>query len=243
MNVGMGLIQKNGMWVVRKKVSPRLREPVARVLNSDKQQQMWLQKSTGTKRKAEATRLAPAIMAEFAKTLTEAEGLLAERPRRTTLAQAEIGRIAEFHYAEVLAADEAFTTEGAADDEAVVRSIAERLTEAGVKYDMPIPLDAQRPPYGLTNRQVAKREAELTWYLPIMRAALSRGDIGKINEIMTELLDRFQINLDPNSPAYRQLGMAVLRADVRANEALERRYRGEPIETPAMATWSLPLLP
>jgi integrase len=64
---------------------------------------------------------------------------------------------------------------------------------------------------------------------------LSRGDIGKINEIMSELLDRFHINLDPDSPAYRQLGMAVLRADVRANEALERRYRGEPIETPAMA--------
>jgi hypothetical protein len=36
---------------------------------------------------------------------------------------------------------------------------------------MPIPLDSQRPAYGLTNRQVAKREAELAWYLPIMRAA------------------------------------------------------------------------
>jgi hypothetical protein len=148
MNVGMGLIQKNGMWVVRKKVSPRLREPVARVLNSDKQQQMWLQKSTGTKRKAEATRLAPAIMAEFAKTLTEAEGLLAERPWRTTLAQAEIGRIAEFHYAEVLAVDEAFTIEGAADDEAVVRSIAERLTEAGVSTICRSPWTPKGPPTG-----------------------------------------------------------------------------------------------
>jgi hypothetical protein len=67
-----------------------------------------------------------------------------------------------------------------------VRSIAERLTEAGVKYDMPIALE-------------------------------------------------FHINLDPNSPAYRQLGMAVLRADVRANEALGRRYRGEPIDTPPIA--------
>jgi hypothetical protein len=84
-------------------------------------------------------------MAEFDKVLQDAEELLAERPRRTALAQAEIGRIAEFHYAEVLAADEAFTTEGAADDEALVRSIAEQLTEAGVRYDMPVPLDAQRP--------------------------------------------------------------------------------------------------
>jgi hypothetical protein len=204
--VGLGVIKdRNGTWIVRKKVPKHLREPVARVPDTanGKQQRTWLQKSTGTKLKAEAVRLAPAILVEFGKTLQEAQGLLAERPLRTTLAQSEIDRIAEFHYAEVLAADEAFTTEGAADDEALVRSIAERLTEAGVRYDMPVPLDAQRPTYGLTNRQVAKREAELAWYLPIMRAALSRGDIGKINEIMTELLDRFHINLDPNSLAYR----------------------------------------
>jgi hypothetical protein len=123
-------------------------------------------------------------MAELAEMLRDAEELLAERPRLTTLAQAEIGRIAEFHYLRVLAAAEAFTTEGAADDEALVRSIAERLTESGVRYDMPVPLEAQRPAYGLTKRQVAKQvakqeEAQLAWCLPIMRAALSRGDIGK----------------------------------------------------------------
>jgi hypothetical protein len=112
MNVGMGLIQKNGTWIVRKKVPDRLREPVSRVLGKDKQEQTWLQKSTGTKDKAEARRLAPAIMVEFTKVLQEAQGLLAERPLRTTLAQSEIDRVAEFHYAQVLAADEAFTTEG-----------------------------------------------------------------------------------------------------------------------------------
>jgi hypothetical protein len=152
--VGFGVItDRYGTWIVRKKVPKHLRKPVARVLDTAnaKQQRTWLQKSTGTKLKAEAVRLAPAILVEFDKTLQEAQGLLAERPLRTTLAQSEIDRIAEFHYAEVLAADEAFTTEGAADDEALVRSIAERLTEAGVRYDMPVPLDAQRPAYGLTN--------------------------------------------------------------------------------------------
>ena len=71
--------------------------------------------------------------------------------------------------------------------------------------------------------------------LPIMRAALSRGDIGKISEVLAELLDRFHLNLDPNSAAYRKLGLAVLRAYVRALEALERRSKGEPVDTPAMA--------
>jgi hypothetical protein len=150
-------------------------------------------RSTGTKIKAEATRLAPAIMAEFAEALQKAEGLLAERPLRTTLTQAEI----EWHYANVLAADEAFTTEGAAEDEALVQSIADRLTEAGVKYDMSYPLDAKPPAYGLSNRQLIKRAAELLEWAPMMRAALPRGDISMVSEAMAELLDRAQLNLDP----------------------------------------------
>jgi hypothetical protein len=62
----MGVLKdRNGTWIVRRKAPQRLQERVARVLNVSKQQQVWLQKSTGTKLKAEATRLAPAIMAEF----------------------------------------------------------------------------------------------------------------------------------------------------------------------------------
>jgi integrase len=236
MAVGMGLIQdRNGTWIVRKMVPKRLREPVARVLDNGKQQQTWLQKSTGTKLKDEAKRLAPAIMVEFAKTLTEAAGLLAERPLRTTLSQAEIDRLAEWHYANVLASDEAFTVDGVADDEALVRSVAAQLTEAGVDFDMPAPLDAQQPAYGLSNRQIVKRDADLAEWLPIMRAALARGDINMVSEAMAELLDRAQLNLDPNCAAYRKLGLAVLRADVRALDALERRSKGEPVDTPPIA--------
>jgi hypothetical protein len=202
MNVGMGLIQKNGMWVVRKKVSPQLREPVARVLNSDKQQQMWLQKSTGTERKAEATRLAPAIMAEFAKTLTEAEGLLAERPLRTTLTDQEIARLADWHFA-MLSTDEAFTAVGAGEEEALVRGITEQLTEAGIEYTAPIPLDPRGlATFGLSNRQLTQRADHLDNWLPLMKAALARGDISMVSEAMTELLDRAGLNLDPASAAY-----------------------------------------
>jgi hypothetical protein len=75
MAVGMGLIQdRHGTWIVRRKVPERLREPISRVLDKAKQQQTWLQKSTGTKLKDEAKRRAPAIMVEFDKTLQQAEG-------------------------------------------------------------------------------------------------------------------------------------------------------------------------
>jgi hypothetical protein len=73
-----------------------------------------------------------------------------ERPLRASLAQSEIHRIAEFHYASVLAGDEEFTREGGKEDEDLVPSIARQLTEAGVEYTMPFPSDDQQPTYGRT---------------------------------------------------------------------------------------------
>jgi hypothetical protein len=236
MYVGMGLRKnRHGVWIVRHKVPKHLEDPVARVLNNGKERQTYLQKSTGIKDRAGAKRIAVEVLAGFHETLRQAEALLAERPLRTSLAQSEIDRIAEFYYASMLAVDEEFVSEGAAADEDLARSIAHQLDQAGIEYNMPAPFEAQRPVYGLTNRQVAKRSADLAFMLPIMRAALSRGDIGKISEVLAELLDRFHLNLDPNSGAYRQLGLGVLRAYVRALEALERRSKGEPIATPPMA--------
>jgi hypothetical protein len=60
---------------LHRNVAERLREPVPRVLDSGKRQQTWLKNSTGTKLKAEGT----GILAELARVLREAEGLLAER--------------------------------------------------------------------------------------------------------------------------------------------------------------------
>jgi hypothetical protein len=50
-----------------------------------------------------------------------------------------------WHYAIVLSTDEAFTAEDAAEDEALIRSIGAQLTEAGIEYDMPYPLDPRAP--------------------------------------------------------------------------------------------------
>jgi len=234
MYVGMGL-RKNryGVRIVRHKVPQRLEEPVACVLNNGKERQTYLQKSTGTKDKTEAKRIAVDVLATFNETLSEAAALLTERPLRTSLMQSEIDRIAEFYFASRLADDDELTHEG--DDDDQLRGVAEQLDKAGIDYEMPIPLDAERPAYGLSNREVGKRNADLAFMLPIMRDALSRGDIGKVSEAMAELLDRFHLNVDCNSIAYRKLGLAVLRAEVRALEALERRSRGEPIDTPEMA--------
>jgi len=153
MHVGMGLMKnEHGIWVVRRKVPKHLQQAVASVLHNDKERQTWLQKSLDTKDKKEATRLAPEVLSVFNNTLAQAEAQLAERPLRTSLAQAEIDRIAEFHLASVLAADDEATGE-ASSEEDFVRSIADQLTAGGVNHTMPMPFGRQRPAYGLTNRR------------------------------------------------------------------------------------------
>jgi hypothetical protein len=147
MAVSMGLIKdRHG------KVPERLREPVSRVLGKDKQQQVWLQKSTRTKIKAEARRLSLPIMAEFAETLQKAEGLLAERPLRTTLTQQEIDLIGlpsgttPTYWRPM----RAFITEGAAEDETLVHTIADhspRLASSTIRQS---PWGLHQPTRSLT---------------------------------------------------------------------------------------------
>src|SRR5262249_15100395 len=200
MYVGMGLRKnEHGVWIVRHKVPKHLEGPVACVLDKGKERQAYLQRSTGTKDKAEAKRIAVDVLAGFEETLRQAEAQLAERPLRTAVAKAEIDRIADYHYASVLEGDEEFTTEGAQADENFDRSIAAQLSEAGIdpmdvmlgRVDTlePIPFDAQRSLYGLTNRQVTKRDADQQWWLQHTRAALARGDISIMSEHLPELLE------------------------------------------------------
>jgi hypothetical protein len=47
-----------------------------------------------------------------------------------------------------------------------------------------------------------------------------------------ELLKVFRINLDQNSSAYRELGIEVLKRFVQSLQAVERRQKGEVVETP-----------
>jgi integrase len=229
MGLFMGLMKdRHGTYYARKRVPKALEAAVATVLANGSK------KSLGTKRPHEARiRVKPVLMA-FDRVLADAAALLKQQPLRTTLTQAEIDRIVEYHFATTLAGDEDERREGTGNEE-LVASIAQQLTEAGIEFEMPLPL-APRPAYGLSEREVAKRNADLAWLLPIMQNALARGDISKVSEHLQELLAVFQINLDPKSEAYRRLGMAVLTADVEALRAIARRNQGEPITTPIEST-------
>ncbi len=234
MAFGMGLIKNHhGTYYAQKKVPPHLEEPVARVLGNGKAKQVWLKRSLATKDHSEAKRRVKAVQIGFDRILERAQELLAERPLRDTLSEAEIKLIADRHYAEMLHLDDEQTREGTGRDE-FMRSVAKQLDDAGVQYTMPIPPSDRAPDYGLSDSEVHKRVADLEFEMPIMQTALARGDISKINEHLGDLLDLFGINLDRQSEGYRRVGLAVLRRHVAALDAISRRMEGQPVDTPPM---------
>jgi integrase len=65
------------------------------------------------------------------------------------------------------------------------------------------------------------------------RKALSRSDPGIVDAECRALLRQRGIPIDPTSDAYREAGLAVLRAHVRAYGLMGERQRGEIVTTPA----------
>jgi integrase len=227
----MGLMKdRHGTYYARVKVPDRLQEAVARVLDRGKDRQSFLKKSLGTKDLKAANIRAKPVLAGFDRVFGEAEQLLAARPMRESLSATEIKRMSEIYYALMLDNDETVRREGTGTEPGF-QSIAAQLAAAGVKFNTPFSIGAL-PEAGLSAREVYKRAEHLAWELDVTADALARGDTTAIREELDELLDVYQISLDPKCEAYRRLAMAVLSAHVKALKDIDRRNGGEPVDTP-----------
>jgi len=234
MRVIMGVLKsKDGVYYVRKKVPAKLEEAVSRVLGAPRQRVSWLKRSLRTKDLREANIRAKPALIEFDRTLARAAALLDDLPKRNNLSDAEIERIADYHYARILGDDEDVRRDGTGSEE-LYQSVANQLAEAGVAAEAPFAA-SHRPAFGLSNREMEKLLEDVAWVLPAAKSALAKGDVSFVHEELEELLDVFRINLDRGSHAYRQLGAAILRRYVRALQAIEQRNQGEAIETPRVA--------
>jgi len=234
----MGVVKIKDVYYARKTVPAKLRQAVSRVLGASKPQVSWLKRTLRTKDQREANIRAKPVLMEFDRVLAKAEGLLEDVPVRTNLTSHEIERLAGYHFASVLDEDEEVRQEGTGSEELFER-VAQQLRDAGVDFKTPYATTG-KPAFGRSDREMAQLQSNAAINLPVAKAALARGDISFVQEELDELLDGFRINLDRGSSAYRQLGMAVLRRDVEALQAIDRRNHGEVVETPRAAEPGLP---
>jgi hypothetical protein len=133
--------------------------------------------------------------------------------------------MAEYHYAWTLANHDQALQQGPSI-EAETRELDRQFaTEDGLE-----PSDASNDPipqFGLSSGQIADLTAFLGATLVEAQAALARGDITFVDWQIEHALETFQIRLDRQSAAYRQLGLAVLREHVRALRAISQRSQGD----------------
>ncbi len=197
---------------------------MARILGNGKARQVWLKKSLGTKVVAQANVRAKPVQIEFDRIIARAEAQLKERPVRTSLTAIEIKRIADFFLARALAVDEERRIAGRGDD----------LTFVSVDAHCdpnPSPLEPGR---GLSEHVMESIQKDTEFVLAVTEDQLARGDIRHTRGDVDELLDVFQINLDPNCADYFKLARALQVAFVKHLRAVLARQKGEPVETPQL---------
>jgi integrase len=233
----MGVIKdRHGTYHAQQKVPVRLQGAVARVRGLERDKQVYLKASLGTKDLKAANVRAKPVLAGFDRIIREATALIARppsapQPKRTTLNSAEISRMAETLYGKLLADDEMFRFGGRA---AVAEGVEWIRRNQDADFQLPYPIESLRE-HGWHPEQLAQQKEYMVHELSGMQEALALGDISAVQDDVYLLLADFEIDLDPTSKAYRELGTQALMAYVRALQAIEKRNAGLPVETPKFA--------
>src|SRR5262249_34945207 len=143
-----------------------------------------------------------------------------------------IGEIEDRVFASILIHDERWRFGG----KEFLRQAEDWMKRKGVWYEdtTPMfPLDTL-PDHGISEEQLEHGKEDATDALETYRAALARGDISAVEDDLGLMLLDYPFDLDRKSAAYRELGIAALKATVRAWEAIQRRYAGESVDTPKL---------
>lgn len=149
---------------------------------------------------------------------------------RTSLSDHEIERLAAIYFHTLMEEDEELRMEGAGEAK-LYAGITKQLAASGGWFTFE---DHElRSDYGLSDREFHKLDETLDMIEPELRTALARGDVSVVQDAVVQLLNDNGIRLASNSPAYRKLSFAVLKASLKALEGKKRRQQGDPVDTPA----------
>ena len=103
---------------------------------------------------------------------------------------------------------------------------------AAIHFSQVLEEDEEYRTEGLSERDYRKLSETLAIVEAGSRHHLARGDISLVDFDVDELLTANSIAVGKDSPEYRKLSYAILKASVRANDAMKRRHAGEAVDTP-----------
>jgi hypothetical protein len=233
----MGLIKdRHGTWCAQQRVPKRLQVAVARLLGKGKPKQVYLKRSLATKDLRSANIRAKPVQMEFDRILRDA-GATVRKPSgapqaRSSLNATEIRLMADYVYATTLAWDERWRVGGREELRRSEAELREILKHDGRELGALAYSYQELPPHGWSGSQLANSRAELDESLPSMREALALGDVSAVQDEVLLALHAFGIDLALDSLSRPLLGIATLRAYVRALQAIGQRNDGSPVETP-----------
>jgi hypothetical protein len=158
------------------------------------------------------------------KTLAERAEGTREQALPPSLSPDDLAAIEAETVAEILARDE--DDRENADDKVRLQTREERARWPD--------LEPLREPWakGMTEAHALVYGTEIDDLAAEFRAAYARRDHGIVQGETVEALRRHGVPIDRTSETFYQAGMAVLRGTVRAFDAMQKRHRGEIVETP-----------
>lgn len=149
---------------------------------------------------------------------------------RAELSDLEISKLADLWKHDVLEEDEEVRRDGDGSD-AVYAAVKAQLVAEGAEATHHHP-DEIALPHGLSNRVFAKQGEALAIVTPAHREALARGRTELVEFEVEDLLERNGLRVSNDSPSFRKLAFAVLKAQVEVDGLIAQRQAGEAIDTP-----------
>jgi integrase/head-tail adaptor len=110
------------------------------------------------------------------------------------------------------------------------REEAKRLADIWLSYELEEDEDFRME--GMTDREHYKKQESIDMLEEVEKDNLARGDFRLIDFELEDFIDYSNLKIQKDSPAYRELGYAFLKASVRYNELVNKRQHGEIVETP-----------
>jgi hypothetical protein len=131
-----------------------------------------------------------------------------------------------------LAEDEDVRLNGAGDEEDLFAAVKRQVEAACGRSTFTTEKATGPSGGGLSEHSYQKMREAIDIVASGFKSALARADTSVIADDVDELLESSGIALAKDSPAYRRRGFAILKAAVKANDALAKRHEGEVVETP-----------